>query len=216
MQLALYNIGSIKTRLGPRWALQCAYKALVNKNILEVLHIKSGGKGGSKRARINDQISVPEVRLIDEDGDQVGVVPIKEALALAEEKGLDLVELSPDAKPPVCRLMDYGKHLFDLRQKQRESRKKQRRMQVKEVKFRPGTDEGDYTVKLRNLIRFLEAGDKAKVTVRFRGREMAHQSLGLELLQRIEADLEEYGSVEQRPNMEGRQMVMVLGPQRKK
>jgi len=216
VQLALYNIGSIKTRLGPRWALQCAYKALVNKNILEVLHIKSGGKGGSKRARINDQISVPEVRLIDEDGDQVGVVPIKEALALAEEKGLDLVELSPDAKPPVCRLMDYGKHLFDLRQKQRESRKKQRRMQVKEVKFRPGTDEGDYTVKLRNLIRFLEAGDKAKVTVRFRGREMAHQSLGLELLQRIEADLEEYGSVEQRPNMEGRQMVMVLGPQRKK
>lgn len=189
---------------------------MVNKNILEVLHIKSGGKGGSKRARINDQISVPEVRLIDENGDQVGVVPIKEALALAEERRLDLVELSPDAKPPVCRLMDYGKHLFDLRQKQRESRRKQRRMQVKEVKFRPGTDEGDYNVKLRNLIRFLEAGDKAKVTVRFRGREMAHQSLGLELLKRIEADLEEYGSVEQRPNMEGRQMVMVLGPQRKK
>lgn len=196
--------------------LQCTHKALVNKNILEVLHIKSGGRGGSKRARINDQINVPEVRLIDEDGDQVGVVPIKEALAKAEEKGLDLVELSPDAKPPVCRLMDYGKHLFDLRQKQRESRRKQRRTQVKEVKFRPGTDEGDYNVKLRNLIRFLEAGDKAKVTVRFRGREMAHQSLGLELLQRIEADLEEYGSVEQRPNMEGRQMVMVLGPQRKK
>lgn len=183
---------------------------------MEVLHIKSGGKGGNKRARINDQINVPEVRLIDEDGEQVGVVSIKEALEKAQEKGLDLVELSPDAQPPVCRLMDYGKHLFDLRQKQREGRKKQRRMQVKEIKFRPGTDEGDYQVKLRNLIRFLEAGDKAKVTVRFRGREMAHQVLGLELMQRIENDLAEYGSVEQRPNMEGRQMVMVLGPQRKK
>lgn len=183
---------------------------------MEVLHIKSGGKGGNKRARINDQINVPEVRLIDEEGEQVGVVPIAEALAKAQEKGLDLVELSPDAKPPVCRLMDYGKHLFDLRQKQRESRKKQRRMQVKEIKFRPGTDEGDYQVKLRNLIRFLEAGDKAKVTVRFRGREMAHQTLGLELMKRVENDLAEYGSVEQRPNMEGRQMVMVLGPGRKK
>lgn len=183
---------------------------------MEVLHIKSGGKGGTKRARINDQINVPEVRLIDEDGEQVGVVSTKEALEKAQEKGLDLVELSPDAEPPVCRLMDYGKHLFDLRQKQREGRKKQRRMQVKEIKFRPGTDEGDYQVKLRNLIRFLEAGDKAKVTVRFRGREMAHQVLGLELMQRVENDLAEYGSVEQRPNMEGRQMVMVLGPQRKK
>jgi len=183
---------------------------------LEVLHIKSGGKGGNKRARINDQINVPEVRLIDEEGEQVGVVPIAEALEKAQEKGLDLVELSPDAEPPVCRLMDYGKHLFDLRQKQRESRKKQRRMQVKEIKFRPGTDEGDYQVKLRNLIRFLEAGDKAKVTVRFRGREMAHQTLGLELMQRVENDLAEYGSVEQRPNMEGRQMVMVLGPGKKK
>lgn len=183
---------------------------------MEVLHIKSGGRGGNKRARINDQINVPEVRLIDEEGEQVGVVPIAEALAKAQEKGLDLVELSPDAKPPVCRLMDYGKHLFDLRQKQRESRKKQRRMQVKEIKFRPGTDEGDYQVKLRNLIRFLEAGDKAKVTVRFRGREMAHQTLGLELMKRVENDLAEYGSVEQRPNMEGRQMVMVLGPGRKK
>ncbi len=183
---------------------------------MEVLHIKSGGRGGNKRARINDQINVPEVRLIDEDGEQIGVVPIAEALEKAQEKGLDLVELSPDAKPPVCRLMDYGKHLFDLRQKQRESRKKQRRMQVKEIKFRPGTDEGDYQVKLRNLIRFLEAGDKAKVTVRFRGREMAHQTLGLELMQRVEKDLAEYGSVEQRPNMEGRQMVMVLGPGKKK
>ncbi len=183
---------------------------------MEVLHIKSGGKGGNKRARINEQIKVPEVRLIDENGDQIGVVPIAEALEKAQEKGLDLVELSPDAKPPVCRLMDYGKHLFDLRQKQRESRKKQRRMQVKEIKFRPGTDEGDYQVKLRNLIRFLEAGDKAKVTVRFRGREMAHQTLGLELMQRVEQDLAEYGTVEQRPNMEGRQMVMVLAPGKKK
>lgn len=183
---------------------------------MEVLHIKSGGRGGNKRARINDQITVPEVRLIDEEGEQVGVVSIKDALEKAQAKELDLVEMSPDAQPPVCRLMDYGKHLFDQRQKQRESRKKQRRMQVKEIKFRPGTDDGDYQVKLRNLIRFLEAGDKAKVTVRFRGREMAHQTLGLELLQRVENDLAEYGSVEQRPNMEGRQMVMVLGPGKKK
>src|SRR5690625_3627349 len=183
---------------------------------MEVLHIKSGGRGGNKRARINDQINVPEVRLIDEDGEQIGVVPIAEALEKAQEKGLDLVELSPDAKPPVCRLMDYGKHLFDLRQKQRESRKKQRRMQVKEIKFRPGTDEGDYQVKLRNLIRFLEAGDKAKVTVRFRGREMAHQELGMQMMKRIEQDLEELGTVEQHPKMEGRQLTMVIAPRSKK
>lgn len=156
-----------------------------------------------------------KVRLIDENGDQVGVVSLDEALAAAQAKDLDLVEISPDAEPPVCRIMDYGKHLFDLKQKLKEGRKKQRQTQVKEMKFRPGTDEGDYQVKLRNLIRFLEAGDKAKVTVRFRGREMAHQELGLQLLQRVEADLAEVGNVEQRPNMEGRQMIMVVAPQRK-
>ena len=146
----------------------------------------------------------------------MGIVEISEALAKAQEKELDLVEISPDAEPPVCRLMDYGKHLFELKQKQKESRKKTRQMQVKEVKFRPGTDIGDYQVKIRNLIRFLEAGDKTKVTVRFRGREMAHQELGRDLLQRIEADLADYGTVEQMPNMEGRQMIMVVAPGSKK
>lgn len=143
------------------------------------------------------------------------MVSLEEALAAAQAKDLDLVEISPDAEPPVCRIMDYGKHLFDLKQKQKEGRKKQRQTQVKEMKFRPGTDDGDYQVKIRNLMRFLEAGDKAKVTVRFRGREMAHQELGLQLLQRVEADLAELGNVEQRPNMEGRQMIMVIAPQRK-
>ena len=185
-------------------------------NRWEVANIKRGGKGGAKRARTNDQIEAQEVRLIDEEGEQLGVVPLEQALETAAGKELDLVEMSPDAEPPVCRLMDYGKYLFEQKQKQKESRKKQRQMQVKEVKFRPGTDAGDYEVKLRNLKRFLEAGDKTKVTVRFRGREMAHQELGLELLKRVEEDLTEWGNVEQRPNMEGRQMIMVIAPQKKK
>ncbi|WP_082027688.1 MULTISPECIES: translation initiation factor IF-3 [Alcanivoracaceae] len=196
-------------------ALQAAGLAPTKKDEPEVATIKSAGKGGDKRARINDQIQLENVRLIDENGDQVGVVSLEEALAAAQSKDLDLVEISPDAEPPVCRIMDYGKHLFDLKQKAKEGRKKQRQTQVKEMKFRPGTDQGDYQVKLRNLVRFLEAGDKAKVTVRFRGREMAHQELGLQLLQRVEADLAEWGNVEQRPNMEGRQMIMVIAPQRK-
>ena len=196
-------------------ALQVARLAPTKEDELEVATIKSAGKGGDKRARINDQIQLENVRLIDENGDQVGVVSLEEALAAAQSKELDLVEISPDAEPPVCRIMDYGKHLFDLKQKAKEGRKKQRQTQVKEMKFRPGTDQGDYQVKLRNLVRFLEAGDKAKVTVRFRGREMAHQELGLQLLQRVEADLAEWGNVEQRPNMEGRQMIMVIAPQRK-
>jgi len=156
------------------------------------------------------------VRLIDEEGEQLGIVALSEALVVAQGKELDLVEISPDAEPPVCRIMDYGKHLFELKQKQKDSRKKTRQTQIKEMKFRPGTDIGDYQVKIRNLVRFLEAGDKAKVTVRFRGREMAHQELGLQLLQRIEADLAEYGSVEQKPNLEGRQMMMVIAPGSKK
>lgn len=150
------------------------------------------------------------------DGEQIGIVPRDEALEKAVAKQLDLVEISPGAEPPVCRIMDYGKHLFEQKQKVRESRKKTRQTQLKEIKFRPGTDSGDYEVKLRNLKRFLEAGDKTKVTVRFRGREMAHQELGRDLLQRVEADLAEHGSVEQRPNMEGRQMIMVLSPGKKK
>ncbi|MDF1781186.1 MAG: translation initiation factor IF-3 [Alcanivoracaceae bacterium] len=177
---------------------------------------QKGGKGGDKRARINDQILVPEVRLIDEEGEQVGITAIADAIAAAQSKEMDLVEISPDAEPPVCRIMDYGKHLFELKQKQKDARKKTRQTQIKEIKFRPGTDIGDYQVKLKNLARFLEAGDKAKVTVRFRGREMAHQELGMQLLQRIEVDLAEYGSVEQKPNLEGRQMMMVIAPASKK
>ena len=183
---------------------------------MEVHDIKRGGKGREQRANINQQIQAAEVRLIDVDGEQIGIVSREEALEKATSQQLDLVEISPDAEPPVCRIMDYGKHLFEQKQKTRESRKKQRQTQLKEIKFRPGTDVGDYDVKLRNLRRFLEAGDKTKVTVRFRGREMAHQELGRELLARIEADLAEYGSVEQYPNMEGRQMIMVLSPGKKK
>lgn len=140
---------------------------------------------------------------------------LNQALALAEEEEIDLVEIAPQAAPPVCRLMDYGKFKYQESKKQHEARLKQKQVQVKEVKFRPGTDEGDYQVKLRNLIRFLQEGDKAKVTLRFRGREITHQELGLELLKRVEADLQEFAVVEQFPKMEGRQMVMVLGPHKK-
>jgi len=152
------------------------------------------------------------VRLIDSDGTQVGIVSNRDALQKAQEAELDLVEIVPNANPPVCRIMDYGKFLFEENKKRNKAKKKQKQVQLKEVKFRPGTDEGDYQVKLRNLIRFLEEGDKAKVTLRFRGREMAHQDLGRQLLRRVETDLSDYGTVEQRPKMEGRQMVMVLGP----
>lgn len=154
--------------------------------------------------------------MIGADGEQVGVVPIEEALKSAETASLDLVEISPDGDPPVCKIMDYGKHVFEIRKQQAAQRKKQKQTQVKEMKFRPGTDEGDYQIKLRNVTRFLEAGDKAKVTLRFRGREMAHQELGMEMLKRIEKDLEELGSVEQFPKMEGRQLTMVIAPKSKK
>ena len=165
---------------------------------------------------MNDDIRVPEVRLIGDDGEQVGVVPTARALEMAVEAGLDLVEVSPDAKPPVCRIMDYGKFVFEQRKKQSVAKKKQKQVQVKEIKFRPGTEEGDYQVKLRNLTRFLDDGDRVKVTLRFRGREMAHQELGRDLLKRIEGDLSELGTVEQFPRMEGRQMVMLIAPKKKK
>jgi translation initiation factor IF-3 len=152
--------------------------------------------------------------LIDAEGTNVGVVPTSEALAKAVEAGLDLVEISPNAEPPVCRIMDFGKFRYEASKKRHAAKKKQKQIQVKEVKFRPGTDIGDYQVKLRNLKRFLEAGDRAKVTLRFRGREMAHQELGRDLLKRVEEDLKDYGVVEQYPKMEGRQMVMVLGPKK--
>ncbi len=145
----------------------------------------------------------------------MGIVPIAEAMRLAEEADIDLVEIAPTAKPPVCRLMDYGKFKYRESKKAHEAKLKQKQIQVKEVKFRPGTDEGDYKIKVRNLIRFLTEGDKTKVTLRFRGREMAHQELGVQLLKRVEADLLPYGTVEQWPKLEGRQMIMILGPKKK-
>ncbi len=169
-----------------------------------------------KRNRLNRDITAPEVRLIGADGEQVGIVSIEEALKAASEGDLDLVEIVPNAEPPVCRVMDYGKFVFEAKKQKQEARKKQKQTQLKEIKFRPGTDIGDYNVKLRNLRKFLENGDKCKVTMRFRGREHAHRELGLEVLERVEKDLEEISQIEQRPMMEGRQMVMVLGPIRKK
>lgn len=165
---------------------------------------------------MNEDIRVPEVRLTGPDGEVVGIVSIEEALKQAEEAELDLVEVAPTAKPPVCRIMDYGKFLFEQNKKKQAARKNQKQVQVKEVKFRPGTEEGDYQVKLRNLVRFLSDGDRVKVTLRFRGREMAHQELGYKLLKRVEADLQEYGTVDQFPKMEGRQMVMLIAPKKKK
>lgn len=143
------------------------------------------------------------------------MVSLREALALAEENDVDLVEISPTAQPPVCKLMDYGKYKYEQSKKRHEAKLKQKQVQVKEIKFRPGTDEGDYQVKLRNLIRFLNDGDKAKVTLRFRGREMAHQDIGLTLLKRVESDLAEIATIEQFPKLEGRQMVMMVAPKKK-
>ncbi|HCN71754.1 MAG: translation initiation factor IF-3 [Pusillimonas sp.] len=168
-----------------------------------------------KSHRINGEIRATEVRLIGIDGDQLGIVKLAEALGLAEDNEVDLVEIAPNAAPPVCRLMDYGKFKYQEQKKQAEAKAKQKVIQVKEVKFRPGTDEGDYQVKLRNLRRFIEDGDKAKVTLRFRGREMAHQELGMRVLERVRDDLSELVQVEAMPKLEGRQMVMVLAPRKK-
>lgn len=173
-------------------------------------------KSSSRKPIINENIDATEVRLVLADGEQKGIVTIDEAREAAAEAKLDLVLIAPDAKPPVCKIMDYGKHIFDLKKQKAANKKKQRKTQLKEIKFRPGTEEGDYQVKLRNLTRFLTDGDKAKVSLRFRGREMAHQHLGLELMNRIRTDLEEYGTVEQAPKMEGRQIIMVLAPTKKK
>lgn len=170
----------------------------------------------SKRALVNEDIDADPVRLILEDGSQRGVVSLEEALTIARGVRLDLVLISPEADPPVCKVMDHGKHVFELKKQRAANRKKQKIIQIKEMKFRPGTEEGDYQVKLRNLIRFLTDGDKAKVTLRFRGREMAHQEIGAELLQRLKEDLAEHGTVEQEAKMEGRQMIMVLAPGKKK
>ncbi|HLV77731.1 MAG TPA: translation initiation factor IF-3 [Marinobacter sp.] len=171
--------------------------------------------GRNPKTPINENIDATEVRLIDAEGNQVGVVPIEEALRMAEEATLDLVQVT-DSDPIVCKIMDYGKKIFEEKKAKAAAKKKQKQTQVKELKFRPGTEEGDYQVKLRNLIRFLEAGDRGKITIRFRGREMAHQELGMKLMQRIENDVDELGQVEMRPKMEGRQMTMVIAPRKKK
>ncbi|MDZ7750138.1 MAG: translation initiation factor IF-3 [Gammaproteobacteria bacterium] len=168
----------------------------------------------TSRYRVNEDITAPEVRVVDSEGEQLGVIPLVEAMQKAEAAQLDLVEIAPQADPPVCRIMDYGKHLFEENKKKQNAKRKQQQVHVKEVKFRPGTEEGDYQVKLRNLTRFINQGDRAKVTIWFRGREMAHQELGKRILDRVEADMAEIAKVEQFPKMEGRQMVMLLAPKK--
>ncbi|WP_363318443.1 translation initiation factor IF-3 [Marivita sp.] len=162
--------------------------------------------------RVNDRIRSAEIRLIGADGENVGVVTPERGMQLAEEAGLDLVEISPNANPPVVKIMDFGKFKYEQQKRESEARKKQKIIEVKEVKFRPNTDTHDYDVKMRNVFKFLESGDKVKVTLRFRGREMAHQNLGRELLERVAEDVKEIGKLENMPKMEGRQMVMMIGP----
>ena len=168
-----------------------------------------------KKPRVNDEIKSHEVRLIDAEGQQLGVVSILDAKKLRDEAGLDLVEVSPEAKPPVCRIMDFGKFKFQMSKRKAAAKKKQKQIQIKEIKLRPATEEADYQVKIRSIIKFLSAGDKAKVTIRFRGREMAHPELGMQLLQKMIVELSNDGVVEQYPKFEGRQIVMVLGPKKK-
>ena len=165
---------------------------------------------------MNENITYPQIRVIDQEGEQLGILTSEEALAKAQEAGLDLVEVSPNAAPPVCRIMDFGKYRFENSKQKQGAKKKQKRTQVKEIKFRPRTEIGDYNTKLSKLRKFLEEGDKTKVTMRFRGREFAHQDLGMDLLKRVVADLEDISNVEQMPGMEGRQMVMLLGPKKGK
>ena len=173
-------------------------------------------KSENKKLAVNGDIRARTVRLINHEGKQLGIVSIEEALRNAEQAALDLVEIAPEADPVVCKIMDFGKYIYEAKKQKAAARKKQKVIQVKEVKFRPGTEEGDYQVKLRNLVRFLEHGDKTKVTLRFRGRELAHQEIGMELIKRIEADLAPHAAVEQFAKMEGRQLTMVLAPRKKK
>ncbi|MBS0194727.1 MAG: translation initiation factor IF-3 [Proteobacteria bacterium] len=168
-----------------------------------------------KPNRKNHEIRVPRVRLIGAEGENVGVVERDAALAMAEEAGLDLVEIQPNGDPPVCRIMDFGKFKFELQKKASAAKKKQKVVEIKELKFRPTTDDGDYNIKLRNLRRFLEEGDKVKVNIRFKGREMSHQELGLEMAKRIETDLADEVIIESRPRLEGRQMIMMIAPKKK-
>ena len=162
--------------------------------------------------RINDEIGVPRVRLVDERGQMVGVVGRSEALTMAANAGLDLVEIAPNADPPVCKILDFGKYKYEEQKKRNEARKKQKIIEVKEIKLRPGIDDHDYEVKRRSMVKFIEEGDKVKVTMRFRGRELAHQELGMDVLMRVRGDLDEIAKVEQMPRMEGRQMTMVVSP----
>ena len=188
---------------GATVAIRCGFRSQGAQTIVQ-----------TKRIRRNDEIIAAQVRVIGADGDQVGIMSIDDALEYARSGNLDLVEVAPNSDPPVCRIMDYGKFVFEQRKKAQLGRRKQKQIHVKEIKFRPGTEESDYQVKLRNLIRFLTSGDKTKVTLRFRGREMAHQELGVQLLDRVRQDLAEYGTVEQFPHLEHRQMVMIIAPKK--
>jgi translation initiation factor IF-3 len=200
----------------PRWrlALETADAGWAVGGTAELLSLWRIPIAQDRAQRINGEINAPEIRLVGVEGEQLGIVAIADAIAQAEAAELDLVEIAPLAEPPVCRIMDFGKFKYREAKRQHEARLKLKQIQVKEVKFRPGTDEGDYKIKLRNLIRFLGEGDKAKVTLRFRGREMAHQEFGIRLLERIRGDLEPHSIVEQFPRLEGRQMVMLLAPKK--
>ena len=169
----------------------------------------------NKQNRKNHEIRVPRVRVIGSDGEMIGVLSRDEALSRAEDEGLDLVEIQPNADPPVCKIMDFGKFKFDLQKKANEAKKKSRQQEIKELKFRPVTDEGDYQIKLRNMRRFIEEGDKVKVNIRFRGREMSHQDLGRQMAARIEADLGEDIVIESRPRLDGRQMALMIATKKK-
>ena len=181
---------------------------------LIVIFTRNNNIATEKPQRLNAEITAPEVRLIGVEGEQLGIVQIRDALRMSEEAEVDLVEIAPLAQPPVCKMKDLGKFKYREAKKAHEAKLKQKQIQVKEVKFRPGTDEGDYKIKLRNLIKFLEEGDKTKVTLRYRGREMAHQEFGYRLIERIKQDLEPHAVVEQFPKMEGRQLIMVLAPKK--
>lgn len=205
---------AIAACIGPAWPVQCGVFCEYWRFGSPEPSIEGCVIVQAKRIRRNEEITTSEIRVIGAEGEQIGILKIEEALERAASGGLDLVEVAPNSEPPVCRIMDYGKFVFEQSKKAQSAKRKQKQTHVKEVKFRPGTEEGDYQVKLRNLVRFLTQGDKTKVTLRFRGREMAHKELGLELLKRVQADLDEYGTVEQQPLLEGRQMVMVISPRK--
>jgi len=176
---------------------------------------EDGFISAERQDRRNEEINVPRVRVIGSDGSQVGIMLTRDAIAKAESEGLELVEVSPNADPPVCKIMDYGKFIYQKDKAQQAARKKQKQIQVKEVKFRPTTEEADYQTKLRALLRFLEEGDKVKITVRFKGRELAHQDLGFELIERLKGDLDEQALIEQNPKLEGKQAIMVMSPRKR-